>query len=499
MIWLSEPSSNIPEELQRACQLSTNRLSSNRYRSRTEVTDQLIATAFSWMRLPTLKDGELQTTWRNWLRYITKPIQRGTPTEEAVEHVKDAIARCVESDHYYTVLTFNTATAAIPSEAVKEMLTNDTENYTELNVRTMLTSTPNHKIHVYQRNGLENQKLYIVLNNLDTPTVIFKLAAALMLIDKPFEDATEKFAQEWMTGDANRIYEVVREYYKEYNAGREERLFNETLTSLVQRVANTKKQFYDRSITEKQGEINRYYEYIAEAMQQINKLKGEYLLQMTLDEDTKIKDLQDYLKTCRDKISHIEVYDSTLTIIYHTALMYFEETLLEPYFKSTRGNIINGAEAWLQQLIKDVFLNKKYTLNIESGIQINLDTHTFRYVRPTQYGIYSHNAKGIPNPHHEYYNCWGDNQPIIHQALNNSDFLTAILTAFAAMAGINLSDTAVIEKFVTRELYDYRDYRCLLNNESGELITIKEYERRFNDASSETDEQTDTGSDNGNA
>lgn len=98
--------------------------------------------------------------------------------------------------------------------------------------------------------------------------------------------------------------------------------------------------------------------------------------------------------------------------------------------------------------------------------------------------------KGIPNPHHKYYNCWGDNQSNIVRALVDKDYITAITTAFAATSGLNISDTAVMEKFVNDELpYRYSDTPCLKNTATGELITINTYKRRFEDnASNETNE-----------
>ena len=167
--------------------------------------------------------------------------------------------------------------------------------------------------------------------------------------------------------------------------------------------------------------------------------------------------------------------------------MYFEETLLDPYFSSTRSNVVNEAPEWKQQLMKDLFKEKKYTLRIESTIWMNISRGNFQYFTITNL-VPMEALWGIPNPHHRYYNCWGDNQPNIHRAIQNTDYLTALATAFAAMSGINLSDTAVMQKFITEELYEFHNVPCLENAETGEVITIDEYERRFNNASDATNE-----------
>ena len=256
---------------------------------------------------------------------------------------------------------------------------------------------------------------------------------------------------------------------------------------MVSSLSDTRKRSFERNIERLQSNIDTYYNDIMRMTQEMNRLKADYLLQVTTDEDQHMKDLQEYLRSCKDKISYIKEENNVLTIVYRTALIYFEEELLKPYFTSARDNVINRAAAWKQQLMKDLFANKKYTLLIESSISINLADKLFRYL-PVHNLINTGDMVGIPNPHHQFYNCWGDNQPNIHRALAEGDYLQAILTAFAAMSGLNLSDTAVIDKFVREELVMYNTIPCLKNNETGEVITIADYERRYRNASDETNE-----------
>ena len=485
MIWLSEPTIERPFEISRAYNDCRRRGRVDRYRSRTEVTDDTILTAFLWMCMPHLVGEEMfypaNVTWK----YMTKAVRRGISVEEAVTEAKATLANVVTQIYNKKILVFNTATAAPASAGIKQMLDED-EEIVELNVRTMLTSTPNHRINVYKYDD-ECGTLYIVLNNVDTPNVIYKLSAAIMYTENHFGDDTTKWAEAWMTGNSDIIYRHAAAYYKEYNDTAKERAFKEALETMVSNLNETKKKLFERRLNDLQGAIDSNYTEIARMMKEMNQIKANYLFQITMEEDQKLKDLQDYLKTCKDKVSYIKAENNALTLIYRTQLIYFEEDLLKPYFRSSRSNVVTQAAKWKQQLMKDLFINKKYTLQIESSIMLDLANKSFRYIPVTNL-ISTSQLQGIPNPHHNYYNCWGDNQPIIFKAIQDGDYLQAILTAFAAMSGLNLSDTAVIDRFIRDELGSFCTIPCLTDNETGETITISEYERRYRNASDETNE-----------
>jgi Icc-related predicted phosphoesterase len=487
MEWITPSTIAVPEELDNAFRVSRNRMSINRYRSRTDVTEYQIATAFSYLRLLDISKDPA-TVNRRAIRYVTRAVQRGVDPETALSNATAEIVGALEFNYPYTIIMFNTANAAANSEAILTKLT-ESDMYTELNVRTMVTSTPNHKIHIFERtitvNNEEDRKCYVILNNVDTPEVLFKTAAALMVIKNYFGENTEKLAEAWMTGDGTKVSTVIIEHYKEYREELIRKRFDESIQSILTNLTTAKRHNYDYRIRNLEREINDHYKRIRELLDTLNKIKGEFLLSITINEDDKAKQLINFLNVCKNKISFIKADGNELWLVYKTPLVYFDGNLLENYFASTLRNSVNASPDWEQQLLKDIFIDKKYTLLIESGIAINLNDSTFRNLRPSSVGVY---AKGIPNPHHMYYDCWGDYTPEITRALQDSNYVTAITTAFAAMGGINLADTAVVNKFVEDEIHSYRDMQCLKDNETSEYMTIEEYKRRYENAPSETNE-----------
>lgn len=489
LAWLTTPQTEVPAQLSRAYTTAHRRTRLDRYRSRTNVTVDNILTALTWMRLPRiLEDGTLGTVPTYLTYYGTRAIPRGVQPEEAVTFVTDTIVGVLSAHYQTAVMTFNTANAATASQAVKEWLDN-AELYTELAVRPMLTSTPNHKIHVYKTVD-DGRTLYVVLNNVDTPDVVFKLGAALLVDSERFGEATNNIAAAYLSGNGNEVHEKLREYYAEYERHRQEHAITDAINGLREALTEGRERELTSAIESAQNRIDEYYYRIAEATSQLNECKANYLLFKLTDENAKTVELETYLRSLNQNLTALVTADSVLKMAFKTPLMYFESELLQRYFDSTRTNVVNSAPAWKQQLLKDLFIDVKAQLMIESGASIGMRTSAVNFVNPTTLRtdlMTVSQLEGIPNPHHYYYNCWGDNKPRIIRALDDRDFVLAITQICAAMAGLNLADAPVMEKFVRYELNEYANTPCIKLLETNEIITITEYERRYN-ASNTTNE-----------
>ena len=179
---------------------------------------------------------------------------------------------------------------------------------------------------------------------------------------------------------------------------------------------------------------------------------------------------------------------SYLNIYYVTPLTFWETKYYDAYVSSTRGNAITNMPRVHQALFKEIFKDRTIQLMIESGVSLNVTQYEVLYSNPlTERNVNYSDLKGIPNPHHHYYNCWGDNKPAILKALKNNNYVQALTQVFAAMGGINLTDSAVMNRFCNDAMSTYRDTPCLRYKETGEVITIREYERRYADVSNQND------------
>ena len=208
-------------------------------------------------------------------------------------------------------------------------------------------------------------------------------------------------------------------------------------------------------IEAEQRSIDDLYLRISEHTEKLNAHKANYLLFKLTDEDARIQELKTFLHNSYENITGLKAEQGTIQIAYKTPLVFFEPDALQRYFDSARPNVVNEAPNWVQQLLKDIFLNKTKQLLIETGAIIYIERPRIDYRNPASIrtDVYAPSEfSGIPNPHHHYYNCWGDNKPNILRALTEHDYVLAITQIFAAMGGLNLTDTPVMEKFIQREL-----------------------------------------------
>ena len=485
--WLIPAETQAPNQLVQAETALRRRIRLNRYRSRTEVTNEHIMAAFSWLKLPVLTDeGTLETSEQGNVYYATFSVPRGVPDEQALRDVQDTITGIINANYSHAFVTFNTASAANGSAAVKQWLDECTD-YAELPVRPMLTTTPNHKIHVYVNNVADN-KMFVILNNVDTPAFVFKLGAALLTIYQKFGNKTNEIAEKYLTGNGTEVYRVIHGYYAEYESHAQERALLEALNTMTAAICENRERDLIKLIENTQRSIDDLYSRIAAYTETLNAHKANYLLFKLTDEDARVQELKTFLHNSYENITGLKAENGTIQIAYKTPLVFFEPDALQRYFDSARPNVVNEAPNWVQQLLKDIFLNKTKQLLIETGAKICIERPNIEYKDPASIrtDVYALSEfSGIPNPHHHYYNCWGDNKPNIIRALTEHDYVLAITQVFAAMGGLNLTDTAVVEKFIQRELREYKETPCIKDVATGEIITMKEFERRYN-ASTQT-------------
>ena len=485
--WLTPVETQVPNQLTQAETAMRRRTRLNRYRSRTEVTVEHIIAAFSWLKLPVLTDeGTLETSEQGNVYYATFSVPRGVPDEQALRDAQDKITGVTATRYSHAFVTFNTASAANGSAAIKQWL-DECADYAELPVRPMLTTTPNHKVHVYVNNVTDN-KMFVILNNVDTPAFVFKLGAALLTIYQKFGNKTNEIAEKYLTGNGTEVCRVIHEYYAEYESHAQERALLEALNTMTAAICENRERDLINKIEDAQRNIDSMYERIATYTDVLNTHKANYLLFKLTDEDARVQELKTFLHNSYENITGLKAENGTIQIAYKTPLVFFEPDALQRYFDSTRPNVVNEAPNWVQQLLKDIFINKTKQLLIETGAIIYIERPNIGYKNPASIrtDVYAPSEfSGIPNPHHHYYNCWGDNKPNIIRALTEHDYVLAITQVFAAMGGLNLTDTPVMEKFIRSELREYKETPCIKDIATGEVITMREFERRYN-ASTQT-------------
>ena len=189
----------------------------------------------------------------------------------------------------------------------------------------------------------------------------------------------------------------------------------------------------------------------------------------------------------RNHFRYIEynVRRKQLSFVYETALIYFDQNAYDIYARSTRPNMVTTATAAIKSLLDDIFVTRMIKMHFVSGVQLNMETGDIQYLDPysTPYTV----VDGLSNPHHKHFNCFGDNVSQLRQAVRNKDYVSAILQAESAIAGINIADATVFRIFVEDDLTRSMAIPCLEVAATGERITIEEYIRRYNQQCAQSD------------
>lgn len=95
---------------------------------------------------------------------------------------------------------------------------------------------------------------------------------------------------------------------------------------------------------------------------------------------------------------------------------------------------------WQKQLLEAIFVKQDYVIYFEEVITMDLDKVTFSCDKSmSKYFCY--------NPHHYYYQCWGNYVPAIVKTLSEMDIITSIINIKSAVSSLNFTDYAVCNRF----------------------------------------------------
>lgn len=192
------------------------------------------------------------------------------------------------------------------------------------------------------------------------------------------------------------------------------------------------------------------------------------------------EDLQPFLLSMGDTLRDVMVSGTQIKIIADNTLTYFDSSALRPYQRN-ENSVLCRASLGIQNLITEVFVKRTVELRMTVGFSIDLITGSVNNVNHEYWRTPTYNgatdAHGIPNPHHYFYNCWGDNKNNISNAIRQNNYAEAVLLTYGATAGLNIADTTVFNKLIgaLKENDRWRSYKCLYIKETKQLISIYEY------------------------
>ena len=480
MLWEQSPTLAMPTELGAAIRIAHRKTNLNVYRSRLNFDNELIYTAFSWLWLPIITDNTVRDTNTSF-RFTTQALTRGDATQATDEAYRTYTNIC-NIDDEYSLTIFNSVNNSQAAAMLTERLLQE-ERLQHLNVRPVITLNVNHNIKMFT----DNAGRYFVISNQYTHELMFKLSAVMLNAYTPFdEEYRSALAQAYLSGAADNVINAIGNRYADIARLRQETRMVQAIENLTLNLDAGELQRIEDSIRDGEEAIRRAYVQIDQMYTHLRELQAQYVLKLTEDASDAEEQLKTFLMSSRNHFRYIE-YNARrkqLSFVYETALIYFDQNAYDIYAHSTRPNMVTNATPALRSLLDDIFVTHMIKMHFVSGVKLNMETGDICYLDP--YTTPDTVIDGLSNPHHKHYNCFGDNVSQVRQAVRNKDYVSAILQAESAIAGINIADATVFKKFVEDDLNYSTAIPCLEVAATGERITIEEYIRRYNNAPDQT-------------
>ena len=479
MLWEQSPTLAMPAELNTAISIAHRRTNLNVYRSRLNFDNEFIYTAFSWLWLPIITDNTVRDTNTSF-RFTTQALTRGDAAQATDEAYRVYTNLC--NIDGYSLTIFNSVNNSQAAIMLTERFLQE-ERLQQLNVRPVITLNVNHSIKMFT----DNAGRYFVISNQYTHELIFKLSAVMLNAYTPFdEEYRNALAQAYLSGAADNVINAIGNRYTNIARLRQETRMVQAIENLTLNLDSGELQRIENNIRDKEEAIRQAYAQIDQMYAHLREFQAQYLLKLTEDVSAAEEQLKTFLMSSRNHFRYIE-YNARrkqLNFVYETALIYFDQSAYDIYARSTRPNMVTNAAPALRSLLDDIFVTHMIKMHFVSGVQLNMETGDIRYLDP--YSTADVVVDGLSNPHHRHYNCFGDNVSQLRQAIRSKDYVSAILQAESAIAGINIADATVFRRFIEDDLTYNTAIPCLEVAATGERMTIEEYIRRYNNAPDQT-------------
>lgn len=448
------------------------------YRSNVLPSNVELADIFLWTKLPSLDFVRVESAVQSINAYsITKGMD-ATVGNASGEYYN--IRQYIRPSLNISIISTSNNRAL--ADATREYAL--TQGYQELDNRELLTITPSHRAHILKLVSQDPSYVhYIYFSNVVTSTAIVRASARIL------KDLVPEGKDDLITALINNQSAEYSNLLTEEMTARQEQNY---IRYKEQGLASTREKLSKISTARLDAEIQSMRERIASREEE---LARHYTALQTLNlrrlgilaAPDKAEEINTFVDSIAKNITAIYTNYEQINIRYTTPLLYYNQDEFDilwdsGYFKTALERAVMGA----------VFKDHTHDIIMDSGFSIDLENSRVHYSSMRDLNEERFREPiGVPNPHHRFFDCWGDNEPAITKAISEGDYITALSQVFAAIAGINFSDTVVLNKFLINTLPREDELPFLRNKETGEMISPNDLLRRINNETNQDDEQRD--------
>lgn len=451
-----------------------NRIRVSMYRTRNPIELMDILFPFSFLFVPGARTPNERD---RYIGFKTVATPRNVETESGVSILYDEIEGMTYSLNIIIVNTINNKEVGDAFYvALKEEGATALDEYT-----VALTQSPYHRTNLLYKEDIENdRKTYYLFTNKMNDVAVGRLAGCVCKHMDLFGEYTDTVAAALLQGFQSTYENIVTAFAEAATVEEYKQQLKETLEGVGKYGADRIIARLERDAQSKQSDITTYLTYLNRAYDELRELQRRILgvQHQGNDED----EVTQFLHANINNITYAKLHEGYLYMRYRTPLLYWDEDVFKILRESSNDNPMRPDSAARQQLVDDIFGTRKVVLWFDSGFRYNLVGSGFKHIYMQNQFHNVPSAKGLPNPHHYYYNCWGDNEPRIIEAQNRGNNVIALAQIFSAIAGVNLSDSVVCRRLIDEMFTNFTQEPCLEIKETNEFISLHEYYRRHRDA-----------------
>lgn len=189
------------------------------------------------------------------------------------------------------------------------------------------------------------------------------------------------------------------------------------------------------------------------------------------DESTFITELKDYLHTQKGII--VNVGDGSLLLTITTFLSNYDPDDVETFiFNSDRPyqDLTGKEEHDVRILFRAVFVDHIFKIKFAATYKLDYNCHVTAMSGATNMNI----VQAVPNPHINRHSCLGNYEPMLEDAEDHRDFLTAIAICQQSAGSMNLVETISTKYFFDDFAVAYHEDIPVILTAAGESITPKQ-------------------------
>lgn len=290
----------------------------------------------------------------------------------------------------------------------------------------------------------------------------------------------DKYRDMFLNKNYETLYSCLVQIKEEQEKAKKEKRFTDAIDKLSKGITDREQSVLQRRIDRFKDDMNSTYQNWINLSNRLKDAQRDLWFLQYKNQSNKIEDFIQSLIQDKDNILCIDCVGSRLHLTVKQDLLFFDTENWE----DMKEGVHEGYPGVVHLL--DAIFGREATLTFTTGIAFDLLNTWSSGDHVTYDG--QHDIVGFPNPHIYFFNCWGDNRPEINKNVEDGNYDLAYTQSKSALAGINLTDDAVCVKFfrlIMRCADDQRaddifvNSKCITDNETGIVMTIKEAEEYY--------------------